>query len=381
MKPVARSLLFLALSSAISAAGCAAPPLPFAETPAPHAPDYTRSAAWLALPDQLGLERSSPEGLPPVAEDRALADVFYVHPTTAEAKDVWNAGWDVSAEAAPLNRAVLLGQASVFNGCCRIFAPRYRQATLPALSRSQAAVDLAYGDVAAAFRQFIADRNDARPFIIASHSQGTTHAIRLLQAEILGTPLQQRLVAAYLIGGYVPDTFPEIGLPICDAPDQTGCVISWNAGKPGSLGSRIVIHDKTYWWDGAQKTEDQAPAVCVNPLSWRAQGRSAAPVDAVDNPGSMPLPVAPFPAAPAPLPALTPGLTGAHCDNGMLEVELSPDAPPAYGDQLTRLFGSYHLNDYGLFYAALRENAVLRARAFTARRAPAEAAAGADRVL
>lgn len=368
MTPAFRPLSCLAFATALTAVGCAVPPGPFAETLAPPAPDYSRSAAWLALPGGRGLERSAPAGLSAVSEDEASADVFFIHPTTAEAKDVWNAGWDVSDEAAPLNRSVLLGQASAFNGCCRIFAPRYRQATLPALSRSQDAVDLAYDDVAAAFRQFIADRNDARPFILASHSQGTAHAIRLLQVEILGTPLQDRLVAAYLIGGYVPDTFPRIGLPVCDAPDQTGCVVSWNAGKPGSLGSRIVIHDKTYWWNGAQKTDDQPPAVCVNPLSWRAQGPGAEPVAAAANPGSMPLPGAPFPVAPGSLPALTPGLTGAHCNDGRLEVDLQPDAPPAYGDSLTRLFGSYHLNDYGLFYAALHGNAAVRARAFTDRR-------------
>jgi hypothetical protein len=358
----------LLLGAACALVGCAAPSTSFDHAETPPAPDYDRSQAWLALPGRNGLERAAPAGLSPIPEADAPADVFFIHPTTTAARDVWNAPWDASDEAAPLNPAVLLGQASVFNGCCRIYAPRYRQATLPALGKSPDAVDLAYADVAAAFRQFIAHRNQGRPFILASHSQGTAHAIRLVQTEILGTPLQQRMVAAYLIGGYVPDAFPEIGLPVCDAPDQTGCVLTWNAGKPGARLARIVIDDKPYWWKGAVKTEAPALAVCVNPLTWRDQRRNDEAAPANLNPGSIPLPGAPFPSTPAPLLPMTPHLTGARCDAGMLEVDLG-DAPAAYGDALTRLAGSYHLNDYGLFYGALRENAARRVRAWTDSRA------------
>ena len=86
-----------------------------------------------------------------------------------------NAPWNVSDTDAPLNPAVLLNQASVFNACCRIYAPRYRQASLGGLN-NDAALDLAYTDVARAFRHFAAHANHGRPIIIASHSQGTNHA-------------------------------------------------------------------------------------------------------------------------------------------------------------------------------------------------------------
>ena len=349
------------LGSAIALAACGgAPSRPFDARVVPPAPDYTQAAAWLALPGHDGLERSTPAGFTPVSEADAPADVFFIHPTTSSNGEAWNAPWDATGEAAPLNPAVLMGQASVFNGCCRIYAPRYRQASLAALSKSQPAVDLAYSDVAAAFREFIAHHNDGRPFIIASHSQGTGHAIRLMQTEIMGTPLQDRLVAAYLVGGYLPDDFPQIGLPICDAPAQTGCVLTWNAGKPNSIASRIVISGKPHWWRGALRTENLPPAICVNPLTWRMQGEGEESAPANLNPGSMPLPRAPFPASATAMPALTPGLTGARCHNGMLKVDLPSDAPPEYGDPLTRLAGSYHLNDYGLFYAALRASASQR---------------------
>lgn len=116
---------------------------------------------------------------------------------------MWIAPFDASNEAGPLNPLVLLVKVSVFNGCCRLYAPHYRQATLAAL-KIPAAMDVTYSDIARAFRFYIAHLNHGRPFIIASHSQGTAHAIRLLQQEIFGKPLCPRLVAAYLIGGYVP---------------------------------------------------------------------------------------------------------------------------------------------------------------------------------
>jgi hypothetical protein len=362
--PALAAALMLATPFLASCGG--GPSQPFDAHAVPSAPDYRKPEAWLALPGRNGLERSAPAGFSVVDEAQAPADVFFIHPTTVKGSEAWNAPWDAPDESAPLNRAVLMGQASVFNGCCRIYAPRYRQASLRGLG-DPGAVDLAYADIAAAFREFIARRNGGRPFIIASHSQGTVHAVRLLQEEVLGTPLQDRMVTAYLIGGYVPDAFPELALPLCDSADQTGCVLTWNTSKPGSLAARIVIYRKTYWWRGAMKSEDPAPAVCVNPLTWRVQGddvEDAATADA--NPGSMPLPRAPWPSAAARMPELSPHLTGARCHDGMLEVDIPKDAPAEYSDPLTRNFGSYHLNDYGLFYGALRENALRRVQAWRA---------------
>lgn len=355
------------LCASLLLAGClGGPGEPFDAEDSPPPPDYARPEAWLAFPGRDGLERSTPQGLTAVAEAEAPADVFFLHPTTTDVRDVWNAPWDADRRAARLNAAVMLGQASVFNGCCRIYAPRYRQATLPVMGADgHQADDLAYADVVAAFRAFVALTGGNRPFILAGHSQGTFHAVRLLQEEILGTPLQGRMVAAYLVGGHAPDAFPALGLPVCDAPDQTGCVLSWNASKVGSRLARLVVDDGTYWWRGGWRAQDQGGAICVNPLTWRRQTSSDATAPAALNPGSMPLPRPPFPTSAETLPPLTPGLTGARCRNGMLEVDLS-DAPPAYGDLLTRLAGSYHMADYGLFYASVRENASLRVAAWRA---------------
>lgn len=350
----------LALFGAALLAGCGTgSSRRFDPARAPAAPDYADRAAWLALPGGAGLERSSSPLTPALPEAQAQADVFFIHPTTLKGSKVLNAPWNVSDADAPLNPAVLLNQASVFNACCRIYAPRYRQASLGGLN-NDAALDLAYTDVARAFRHFAAHANHGRPIIIASHSQGTNHAIRLLQEEVLGTPLHKRLVAAYLIGGYVPADFGALGLPACDGASQTGCVLSYNASQSGRNGARLLIDKKSYWWRGAVRKQDQAPTLCVNPLTWRLAG--AAPAGA--NPGSQPFPKAPFPAAARALGTPVPRLTGAECRDGLLVVDIANGAPPGFRDGLSVFTGSYHLNDFGIFDESLRRNAVQRVQAW-----------------
>lgn len=202
--------------------------------------------------------------------------------------------------------------------------------------------------------------NRGRPFILASHSQGTAHAIRLLQEEVLAKPRARRLVAAYLIGGYVPDTFGELGLPICDYARQTRCVLSYNTSEAGRNGARMIVDNRDYWWRGRHVVNGRSRAICVNPLTWRQERAASASA----NDGSLPFPAAPFGSSAKPLPALAPNLTGAACRHGLLEVVVPWSAPTGYINKLSLAFGSYQLNDYGMFYAALRRNAVDRVAAW-----------------
>ena len=71
---------------------------------------------------------------------------------------------------------------------------------IPRTTRPRAAFELAYSDVLRAFDYYLAHENHGRPFILASHSQGSLHALRLIQERLAGKPLQKQLVAAYLIG-------------------------------------------------------------------------------------------------------------------------------------------------------------------------------------
>ena len=60
---------------------------------------------------------------------------------------------------------------------------------------AEGALDQAYEDVLAAFDYFLANFNDGRPIIIASHSQGTVHGARLLADRFDNNPnLRNQLV-------------------------------------------------------------------------------------------------------------------------------------------------------------------------------------------
>ncbi|ALH82858.1 DUF3089 domain-containing protein [Sphingopyxis macrogoltabida] len=332
------------------------PDAPFAQTKAPPAPDYAQMGAWFALPGANGLERSAPPGFTAIDERVAPADVFFIHPTMYLKNDVWNAPYDVEGA---YNGPVLLAQLSAFNGCCLLYAPHYRQASLAGLANGDA-VAFAYADVARAFRYYIEHYNRGRPFIIASHSQGTGHAVRLLQEAIVGTPLQDRLVAAYTIGAYTPASFASIGLPTCNDARQTGCVMSWNASQEDRTAASMLTKDVDFWWQG-KRVKSTAPAICVNPLTWTEKGTA----NASANKGSLPFPEAPYPEQAAALAPLEKGLTGARCNDMLLDVDVAWRSP--FRDTLSWLYGSYHRNDYGLFYASIRANAIDRVASWKVR--------------
>jgi len=334
------------------------PPKPFEATTPPPAPDYAQGGAWMAWPGRDGLERSTPPGFKAIDEAAAPADLFFIHPTTYTHNDVWNAAFDADAA---MNKPVLLDQISIFNGCCRLYAPHYRQSSLKGLGEPRAN-EVAYGDVLRAFRYYIEHENHGRPFIISGHSQGAFVASRLLQDAIIGTPLQKQLVAAYVIGGNVPANFADVGLPVCDSPRQTGCIVDWNTSQVGKTGAHDVLGKSNYWWKGKSLKDGAFPMMCVNPLTWTIKG--AAPASA--NPGSLPFPAAPFPAKATTLEPLWVHLTGAECKDQVLQVDVSGKAPKGYKDMLATLYGSYHINDMGMFYASIRQNAVDRVAAFTA---------------
>src|SRR4029079_12452954 len=104
-------------------------------------------------------------------------------------RDRWNAPLDDVGETAFRTSIFLQSQASAFNGVGEIWAPSYRQAAYGAFllksEDAQKALDLAYGDVAAAFDQFVREAGD-RPIILAGHSQGALHLERRLRGKAGG---------------------------------------------------------------------------------------------------------------------------------------------------------------------------------------------------
>lgn len=222
-------------------------------------PDYSDLYYWAAHP----YKKDPSDSLAPSARKGyqidSTVDVFYLHPTThTDKKDTsWNADINDPVINAKTDYGPLLYQGTVFNEY-RMFAPRFRQAHVRAYRtvdtiRSQKAFNLAYEDVKDAFTYYLKHYNKGRPIIIASHSQGTTHALRLLKAFFENSTLKNRLVAAYIPGMPIPGNYFAT-LPLCKTPQQTGCVCGWRTFKSGYVPDWIRKEKVKSW--------------VVNPITW-----------------------------------------------------------------------------------------------------------------
>jgi hypothetical protein len=325
-------------------------PAAFESQVPPPAPDYADPQSWAALPDRDDWADQVPPGLQDRQAD-ARVDVFFVHPTTFYRGSSFNAPIDDARTNQATDRGPMATQASVFNAVARVYAPRYRQVALGAYMREdrEQGLDLAYGDVRRAFDYYLQHWNQGRPFFIASHSQGTRHAQKLLRESFEGDegrPLRSRLIAAYLIGGWVPERRHARGrsdLPACETSIQIGCVIGWRTVGASGTGR-----------DALSTLREGERNLCTNPLLWT---RTPEVAPASLNLGSLP----PGSLRDGMLPAPEPGLVGARCADGWLRIDEPSDL--GRGKRLAR-GGDYHVFDYAFFYMNLRENARMRAEAF-----------------
>lgn len=348
------------------------PDKPFGELPHPPAPDYAQAGNWAALPDRRDAADVVPEN-DPFGDRQATAavDVFYIHPTTYREVAYWNQPLADTATNDWTDESVIARQASVFNACCRVYAPRYRQATSAAVYASAdkkplEAYEFAWRDVRAAFLHYMKNWNHGRPYIIVGHSQGAAHVERWLNEFGKQPKYRKLLVAAYPIGvAFSIGQLAELGggIDLCTTPTATNCLVSWNTFDRAGDASGYVRQSQARYTQRFGKT-DGAAIICVNPLSFEA----AKPrVPAVSNFGALParrgVGLAASLAAGTNLPSLEAGRLGADCEDGVLRV----DSPPKEGYAIVPLPGGMlHFNDFDLFYANIRLNAVARADAFVA---------------
>ena len=316
-------------------------PQPFSESRTPASPDYSEISNWAALPEIADNADQVPNcyGCMDV-QSTAPVDVFFIHPTLYLDTNLVSNQWNASLEDDGINQKVdqttILYQASVFNGSGKIYAPRYREAHISAYysgkeKDSQQALDLAYGDVRKAFIYYMDHWNNGRPLIIASHSQGTTHATRLLQEFFDGHALQQQLVAAYLVGYAVYDTcFTSI--KICDDSSETGCYVTWRTFAQNYFPEGYVMPKRN--------------AMCTNPITWTNDSNY---VSEKYNKGGI---LKNFR-------KVIPNISDGQVKDGVLRI----NKPHFFFSPLFD-WKNYHIVDYNLFYMNIRENAQLRVKEF-----------------
>lgn len=333
--PLGLTLLFLSQ-------GCftARPTRAYDARLAPAPPDYADISNWAALPQRNDPADRTPCPDFPDRQAESAVDVFFLHPTTYTGSQRRERHWNAAADDAAVNQktdsTTILYQASLFNSAGRIYAPRYRQAHLHAFYTrdtlsADAALDLAYADVKAAFQHYLEHWNQGRPFIIAGHSQGARHGMRLVRDLIENTPLESRLVAAYFVGWPVREGFFTRIKP-CETPEETGCFCSWRTWE------------RRYGLKHAYERD----VICTNPVTWTIREGEYAPRTASRGAVLRNF-CAPYPQ-----------LCDAEVYKGVLLC-----SKPKFPGSILFLRKNYHIGDLNLYYLDVRENARLRAAAYT----------------
>ena len=299
---------------AAAAAIAAAAPAPAQPQAATLAPDYSKESAWLCLPGRgdvcstpLPTTALNPNGYGSVGRSMVAKesplDCFYVYPTVSRDQGM-------NSDLNPLEeKAAAETQFGRFASVCRPFAPMYRQMTVASIVAFTAGADirqplaLAYRDVVAAWRNYLATRNKGRPFVLIGHSQGSLMLQMLIANEIEKAPAVAGRMKLAIIPGFnvlvpqgklVGGTFKKT--PLCSRPGETGCAISWTsyreknvppegaifgiAEQPGMTvgcvnparpGSRDWVPLDSYWY-----TRSTYP-VPGGPIQWSSEGPPSTP--------------------------------------------------------------------------------------------------------
>jgi hypothetical protein len=301
-------------SMLLAAALAAATPLQAQPAAPAPAPDYAKDTAWLCLPGRadvcstpLATTDLGPAGYGATSQSSAAKnpplDCFYVYPTVSR-----DPGLNSDLNVAEENGAAEV-QFTRFAGVCRTFAPIYRQMTLGAVAaysagqNIDAAVALAYTDVLHAWRNYLATRNGGRPFVLIGHSQGSLMLQMLIAREIEANPAVAARMKLAIVPGFnvlVPEgklvggTFKKI--PLCDHPDEQGCVIAYSSFRENNVppaGAIFGISDQpgmtvgcvnparpgatgwvpldSYWY-----TRSSQP-VPGGPIAWSTEGQPSTP--------------------------------------------------------------------------------------------------------
>jgi len=304
----------------------------FDEESAGAPPKFDELRSWIAHPRRASGARTVEDanhitvrGSPLPLIDHRPCDCFFVVDSCFGSADVaafrgegvaeqWNlpleakgiSAQQLSAKVTEQMEMRVAAGASCFNRTCRIYAPKYRQAHVgsfahlrmlarvsedpemevgPAKPRELAqALDLAYSDVRRAFLHFLNEPETVgRPFILAGHSQGVLHLLRLLQEEVEDhSEVRERFVHAYLTGFSVPlDIFSRSLRRIRPSrfASDVCSVSSWRTAAVRHPSLKLLRVAAFYAGEGWRIT--QGKMLTNNPITW-----SGIPEDRASDPAA-----------------------------------------------------------------------------------------------
>ena len=290
------------------------------EIPTSTGTDYSIGSNWASLPTTI---------------DKNV-DVFYAYPTIYF--DSIPQNMDINDEK---NRQEVISkmnsQMGLYSPYANIFTPYYRQMyrdgfnDLPA-DEATALLNTAYEDIADAFKYYMENLNNNRPFILMGHSQGAGIVIDLLRKEFDNSEYSDKFIAAYTTGVSImpQDTIDYPWIKIAQCSDDIGVVITYN----------------TLDFEHNESSSFQTGALCVNPLLWTTDTTYAPKSDNLgavwtDSLGVITEDIIHF--------------TDCYIrEDGALAVT-TPN-PDDYYDPERQPYGGYHDYDQIFFYRNLQEN-------------------------
>ena len=277
-------------------------------------------------------------------------DVFYVYPTEyvddSEGASMFADINDKSLRGAW--ETVYQMQATVYEESANVFAPYYRQVNMAsAIKLTREELNAAFAstpkeDVFAALDYYFENLNDGRPFILASHSQGS-----IMQSFVLAEYMKKhpeylkRMIAAYVIGYSITEGYLKANphLKFAEGADDTGVIISYNTEGAGNENNIVVLPG----------------AISINPINWK---RDETYASAKENLGGY------IPNEELGKMENVPNAADAKIDlkRGVVitttkAMEPMP-GPVPFGN------ASFHIGDYAFYYNNIKENVATRIAAY-----------------
>ena len=325
----------------VTAAETAAADVTAAETAAADA-TAAKIAEPSAVPDYAKEENWAYFGL---GEDKD-ADLFLICPTV-DTRDEYNMSMDDEEVKQSFSGALNM-ERGIYEDNTRMFAPYYRQAAMKIYDLSpeerEPYLELAYGDVSAAFSWYLENKNEGRPIVLAGFSQGADMCYRILKEYFGDSALQQQLVAVYAIGWPMTEEmiteYPQIR-PAASEND-TGVVVSFECESEDVTGTLVIPEDMK--------------AISINPLNWVTD---STPADKSLNTGAC------FTSYSGKIKQEVPNLCGCCIDPERGALKVTDVTPEEYPPVLSFLpEGSYHIYDYQFYFRNLQQNVELRIRTY-----------------
>ena len=311
-----------------------------ASTDTSGAPDYSKESSWYQIPE--------------VTKD---VDTFYVYAS------MYTGQGEGDPDYAALDNAEMLEglqtehvtKISVFEDSTNVYVPYYRQASLKVEADAwkktgdarSTLTGIPYEDVTAALDYYFENYNDGRPFILASHSQGSAINSLVLKGYFKEHPeYYERMVAAYIVGFSITKDDLEANphLKFATGEDDAGVIVSWHTEGPKNVEENVSMPVLL------------SGGISINPLNWKLDDTYA---PASENKGSLVIDMAAGKTVIQDIGAdaqVVPS-RGTVVTNAKTEPK---EAAELFGPQ------GYHEDDYSIFYNNVKDNVAKRIATYQA---------------